>query len=73
MSGFGAAIGRGLAAMVDALGLGDAIRNHYAAKYGKCRVCGAPLGGESPEQICEPCHAGEILAKGFSDGAKADA
>ena len=39
----------------------DAIRSYYARKFGVCRRCQAPLGGASPEQICEPCHADEAL------------
>lgn len=54
-------IGRGMAEAVEKHGLADAIRAVFAFLYGKCRVCDAPLGGPSPEKICEPCHAAEVL------------
>jgi hypothetical protein len=57
----GAAVGRAC----ESVGLGDAIRAHYAKEFGVCRTCGAALGGPSPEQICEPCHAAEALARGL--------
>jgi hypothetical protein len=41
--------------------VGDRIRAHYAAKYGTCRRCAAPLGGPSTEQICEECYVDETL------------
>lgn len=44
------------------------MRAIFAWAYGSCRVCAAPLGGHSPEKICEPCHAGEMLRRGLHDG-----
>ncbi len=61
----GSAIGTALAKASPAA-VGDAVRAHYAAKFGVCRTCQAPLGGESPEQICEPCHAAEVLGEALS-------
>jgi hypothetical protein len=58
----GTKIGAGLGTAINGLGLGDAIRSLVAAKYGVCRVCKSVLGGASPEQICEECHASEMLA-----------
>lgn len=57
----GAQVGAALARFVDAAGGSDRVRAHYAAKFGTCRRCAAPLGGASPEQICEACHADEVL------------
>lgn len=37
------------------------VRADYVKRFGKCRRCEAPLGGPSPEQICEDCHADEVL------------
>lgn len=56
-------IGRALAEGIEAVAkpLADAVREHYAALYGRCRRCDAPLGGPSPEKVCEPCHAAEVL------------
>lgn len=56
-----------IARMLDAV-FGDFVRAHYAKKYGTCRVCARPLGGESPDHVCVECHAGEMLARGFADG-----
>jgi len=47
---------------------GPTVRAYYAKKYGTCRVCTRPLGGESPEKICVECHAAEALAMGFAHG-----
>lgn len=60
----GAAIGRALAALVPKF-LREHIRSHYAAKYGRCRRCGAPLGGPSRVPVCGPCHVDETLARGM--------
>ncbi len=71
----GEAFGRGLAAAIEKHGpaLADAIRDLYASLYGKCRRCDQPLGGESPEKICEPCHAAEVLEAANGGPTKADA
>lgn len=49
--------------------IGAAARAYYAKKYGVCRVCTRPLGGESPQKICVECHAAEVIAAGFDDFA----
>lgn len=66
---FGAAIGRMLAGAVERVGLGDRVRAEYAARFGKCRRCEAPLAGPSPEQVCEGCHADEALGSLARDDA----
>ena len=43
--------------------VGEAVRAHYAAKFGVCGTCREPLGGESPDRICADCHAAEVLAE----------
>lgn len=58
---FGDTIGRAL----DAVGLGDRVRAHYAAEHGVCRDCARPLGGPSPSRICTECHAARVLAQGL--------
>ena len=63
----GAAIGRALGRAVEVLGLGDAIRDRYAAEFGRCRRCDAPLGGRSPERVCETCHVDEALSRTVTD------
>lgn len=65
----GRGIGEALAKGVEASGLGPVARDMFSAAYGKCRVCDAPLGGASPDRICETCHAGEVLAQAI--GGKA--
>lgn len=52
---------------------GNAIRAAFAARYGKCRVCEAPLAGPSPDQVCEGCHAGEVLGEAMGGGKKGEA
>ena len=69
----GAAFGRWLASAIEAVELGPNVRAAYASRYGICRVCKDSLGGPSPEQICERCHAGEVCAAAFGGGPKADA
>jgi hypothetical protein len=74
MDDLGRLLGEGLARLLDSIpGAGDAMRAAFAKKYGVCRVCKAPLGGYSPQQICEPCHAGEVLAQGLGGGPTGDA
>lgn len=60
----GAKFGQAAADFINGLGAGisDTIRGLYASAYGKCRRCDKPLGGESPDKICETCHADEVLA-----------
>ena len=65
----GTMIGAALGRAVEAMGLGDRIRASYAAKYGSCRRCDAPLGGSSPERVCETCHADEALATAHGNDA----
>lgn len=69
----GEELGRDIADGIERAGLPDAVRSIFAALFGKCRVCDAPLGGHSPEQICETCHAAEVLraAMGESEEGKA--
>lgn len=67
----GEGIGERFAAGINALGLGDTVRAHFAAKYGVCRRCEVPLGGPSPEQVCEGCHADEALGAMGPPGADA--
>lgn len=69
----GAKLGAALARLVDAAGGGDAVRARYAAKFGVCRRCEAPLGGPSPEQICEACHADELLEQASGGPPAGDA
>ena len=64
----GTRIGDALGKVLDPL-IGDRMRAAARARYGACRVCDAPLAGESPEHICETCHAGEVIAHGFGEGA----
>lgn len=54
-------IGQSLGRLLDPI-IGDRARAHYASVFGACRACHAPLAGPSPEYICEPCHAAEVLA-----------
>lgn len=58
----GAMIGRALAALVPE-SMKARIRARYAQRFGTCRRCDAPLSGSSPQQICEPCHADELLER----------
>lgn len=53
--------------------VGDAIRAAFAARYGKCRSCDAPLAGPSPDQICTDCHAGEVLGEAMGGGGEGEA
>jgi len=52
---------------------GDAVRALFAARFGKCRVCDAPLAGPSPDQVCVGCHAGEALGEAMGGGEKGEA
>lgn len=69
-------IGRGLGAKLAGL-LSDKqkeqIRALFVAKFGRCHVCEQPLAGASPSQICEECHAGEVLAAGLGGERKGNA
>lgn len=58
----GARLGVALAKLVPPAAA-EQIRASYAKRFGVCRVCREPLGGPSPEQICEECHAGEVLGE----------
>lgn len=69
----GEAIGSALGRFVKALGLGDAVRAHYAARFGTCRVCDAPLGGPSPSKLCTTCHADILLQRTIGDRIGGDA
>lgn len=60
MSDLGKKLGEAFASMLSEPAK-EAIRSYCARKFGVCRRCRAPLGGESPEQICETCHADEAL------------
>lgn len=51
--------------------VGEVLRTHYAAKFGVCRACVAPLGGPSPEQVCTGCHAAEVLTEAAAAQGKA--
>ncbi len=67
----GEAFGRAIASGINSVPMVAAtIRAHYAKAYGKCRRCDAPLGGPSPEQVCETCHADETL-EGLRAGIEA--
>lgn len=57
----GRRLGHALAMLLGPM-VGDAVRASYAAKYGICRSCARPLAGASPSQICESCHASEVLS-----------
>lgn len=63
----GTRIGEALGRLLDPI-IGDRLRARYAATFGNCRVCDKPLGGASRDQVCETCHAGELLALGFAEG-----
>lgn len=70
----GEAFGRGIAEGIKSTGLDDAVRGLFAFVYGKCRMCDQPLGGSSPDQVCETCHASEVLATALDTTApKAEA
>jgi Zn finger protein HypA/HybF involved in hydrogenase expression len=60
-NGLAAGIGRAIAEALPE-SLKERIRGSYAAKHGRCRRCKRPLAGASPSQICETCHADELLA-----------
>lgn len=68
----GARIGRALAALVpDAIAA--RVREYLAARYGRCRICGEPLGGPSRERLCdsvscETTYVGMVYVSRFSDG-----
>lgn len=63
----GTRIGYAIGAALDPL-IGDRMRARARERYGACRVCDAPLSGPAPDPICKTCHAGEVIARGFSDG-----
>jgi len=67
----GGALGGALARVLAPAG--DAIRAAFAARFGKCRVCDAPLAGKSPDQVCVGCHAGEALGEAMGRGEKGEA
>lgn len=70
----GRMLGEGLAAIVAKIpGAGDALREAFAAKYGRCIDCDAPLGGPSPSKICADCHAARVLAQGLGGAPSGDA
>ncbi len=62
-----------LARIMEATGLGDLVRAHYAAEHGTCATCARPLSGPSPSQLCEPCHVAQVLAAGLVGDAGGDA
>jgi hypothetical protein len=68
----GAVIGDALGRVLDPL-VGDRLRASYAAHFGVCRTCCAPLCGPSPSQLCSGCHAAHALAAGLGGGPTADA
>lgn len=57
----------------EALGIGRMMRAHYAARFGTCRRCAAPLGGESPSKLCTTCHADILLQRTIGTGIGGDA
>ena len=62
----GSRIGTALAKASPAA-VGEAVRAHYAAKFGVCGTCREPFGGESPDRICADCHAAEVLAEAAAE------
>jgi hypothetical protein len=71
-NGLGAKLGAALGRALDPL-MGDRIRASYAARFGVCRGCAAPLDGPSPTQRCANCHAAEVLARGLGGGPAGNA